>query len=382
MTVIIASAAVFVPPMVWSQANNTPQSSVQSASDTEYVYSQGGYVILNLPQGASYNRTNLRIGFMNVYENSTKGAENVLDVRVWVPETSRYSAIAFIDTNPTAINSLTEMYAGVPSLLPILVSSNDLKIWTQDHYAIVNLTTPVSVQWGDPNPQSIKNLNFTIPPMTLYFMTTGAVYQKQETPSSYPSGWNSTTTTWNAPGWASVLIPSWIGSAIPTAAIMQPTLNLVVTRPLEVTKPLDIVETAQASGSFNTLVQAIIAANLTNALKGNGPFTVFAPTDAAFNALPPGVLDALLANTTALTQVLLYHVAAGKLMASDVVNLSKCNDSSRRNVANKYYCRSGDDRSSYDHQDRHSLQQRSYTCNRQGVNNASRFEYRSNRTIL
>lgn len=80
----------------------------------------------------------------------------------------------------------------------------------------------------------------------------------------------------------------------------------------------DIVETAKANGSFTTLVQAITAANLVDTLKGTGPFTVFAPTDAAFNALPPGLLNALLANTTALTQVLKYHVASGTLYASDV----------------------------------------------------------------
>jgi uncharacterized surface protein with fasciclin (FAS1) repeats len=83
----------------------------------------------------------------------------------------------------------------------------------------------------------------------------------------------------------------------------------------------DIVETAKANGSFSTLVTALTAANLVDTLKGTGPFTVFAPTDAAFNALPAGLLDSLLANTTALTQVLTYHVVSGELMAADVTNL-------------------------------------------------------------
>lgn len=82
---------------------------------------------------------------------------------------------------------------------------------------------------------------------------------------------------------------------------------------------MDIVQTAQYY-KFSTLVTAVQAANLVNTLKGTGPFTVFAPTDAAFNALPPGVLNGLLANTTALTQVLTYHVVSGKLMASTVIN--------------------------------------------------------------
>jgi transforming growth factor-beta-induced protein len=86
-------------------------------------------------------------------------------------------------------------------------------------------------------------------------------------------------------------------------------------------QPKDIVETAEANGSFSTLVTALTAADLVDTLKGTGPFTVFAPTDAAFNALPAGLLDSLLANTTALTQVLTYHVVSGELMASDVTNL-------------------------------------------------------------
>jgi transforming growth factor-beta-induced protein len=86
-------------------------------------------------------------------------------------------------------------------------------------------------------------------------------------------------------------------------------------------QPKHIVETAEANGSFSTLVTALTAADLVDTLKGTGPFTVFAPTDAAFNALPAGLLDSLLANTTALTQVLTYHVVSGELMASDVTNL-------------------------------------------------------------
>ena len=82
----------------------------------------------------------------------------------------------------------------------------------------------------------------------------------------------------------------------------------------------DIVETAKANGSFSTLITALTTANLVDTLKGTGPFTVFAPTDAAFNALPTGLLNQLLANTTALTQVLTYHVVSGKLTAHDVAS--------------------------------------------------------------
>ncbi len=82
----------------------------------------------------------------------------------------------------------------------------------------------------------------------------------------------------------------------------------------------DIVDTAVAAGSFNTLVAAVQAAGLVDALKGEGPFTVFAPTDEAFAALPKETLDALLADPKALAEILTYHVLAGKVMAADVTD--------------------------------------------------------------
>jgi uncharacterized surface protein with fasciclin (FAS1) repeats len=79
----------------------------------------------------------------------------------------------------------------------------------------------------------------------------------------------------------------------------------------------DIVDTAKGAG-FNTLVTAVEAAGLTATLKGPGPFTVFAPTDAAFAKIPKAQLDALLKDKAALAKVLTYHVVAGKVMAADV----------------------------------------------------------------
>jgi uncharacterized surface protein with fasciclin (FAS1) repeats len=84
---------------------------------------------------------------------------------------------------------------------------------------------------------------------------------------------------------------------------------------------MDIVDTAVADGRFTTLATALTAAGLIDTLKGAGPFTVFAPTDDAFAKLPAGALDDLLTDKDALTQVLLYHVVPGSVMASDVVNL-------------------------------------------------------------
>ncbi len=83
----------------------------------------------------------------------------------------------------------------------------------------------------------------------------------------------------------------------------------------------DIVDTAVAAGSFNTLVAAVKEAGLVETLKSAGPFTVFAPTDAAFAKIPKAKLDALLKNKEALKKVLLYHVVAGNVMAKDVVTM-------------------------------------------------------------
>ncbi len=85
----------------------------------------------------------------------------------------------------------------------------------------------------------------------------------------------------------------------------------------------DIVQVAKGAGSFNTLLKAVQVAGLTKTLKGEGPFTVFAPTDEAFAKLPAGALDGLLHDPAKLKAVLLYHVVSGKVLAKDVVGLTE-----------------------------------------------------------
>ena len=80
----------------------------------------------------------------------------------------------------------------------------------------------------------------------------------------------------------------------------------------------DIVDTAVAAGQFNTLVKAVKAAGLSDTLKGDGPFTVFAPTDEAFAKLPAGTVESLLNDKEKLAQILTYHVVPGKVMSSEV----------------------------------------------------------------
>jgi len=105
-----------------------------------------------------------------------------------------------------------------------------------------------------------------------------------------------------------------------TVAALAVTLNIGQT---EAQEDLDIVDVAAGAGVFNTLVAAVQAAELVDVLKSDGPFTVFAPTDDAFAALPEGTVESLLLpeNKDLLTSILLYHVVSGSVLAADVIQL-------------------------------------------------------------
>lgn len=93
--------------------------------------------------------------------------------------------------------------------------------------------------------------------------------------------------------------------------------------PPSIDLPQDIVDTAIGAGTFTTLVAAVQAAGLEDTLRGDGPFTVFAPTDDAFNALPAGLVGKLLADTDTLSSILTYHVVSGEVDAATVVGLTE-----------------------------------------------------------
>ncbi|MBV8050988.1 MAG: fasciclin domain-containing protein [Acidobacteriaceae bacterium] len=101
------------------------------------------------------------------------------------------------------------------------------------------------------------------------------------------------------------------------------------------TQEKDVVDTAVAAGSFNTLVAALKAADLVGPLKSGGPFTVFAPTDAAFNKLPSGTVDSLLKpeNKEKLKAILTYHVVPGKVTAAEVTKLSSAKTLNGQTIA-------------------------------------------------
>lgn len=105
------------------------------------------------------------------------------------------------------------------------------------------------------------------------------------------------------------------------AAVIAAPLAAMAGSPSTMNAKKDIVDTAVAAGSFTTLAAALDAAGLVETLKGTGPFTVFAPTDAAFAKLPAGTVDGLLKDKAKLTSILTYHVVPGKVMAADVVKL-------------------------------------------------------------
>lgn len=122
---------------------------------------------------------------------------------------------------------------------------------------------------------------------------------------------------------ASLAIPVQAGKKCNGTKTVHQPAHRYITTAANPGKP-DIVDTAVKAGSFNTLVAAVKAAGLVETLKGDGPFTVFAPTDEAFAKLPKGTVESLLKpeNKKQLQAILTYHVIAGKVKAADVVKLS------------------------------------------------------------
>jgi uncharacterized surface protein with fasciclin (FAS1) repeats len=110
----------------------------------------------------------------------------------------------------------------------------------------------------------------------------------------------------------------------PKSILRTVSVALAMTLAATTARAADIVDTAVSAGSFKTLVAAVTAADLVSTLKSKGPFTVFAPTDAAFAKLPAGTLESLLKpeNKAKLVAILTYHVVPGKVMASDIAGKS------------------------------------------------------------
>lgn len=121
------------------------------------------------------------------------------------------------------------------------------------------------------------------------------------------------------------------------AVVAVAAMGLVVGSTAARSTEQNIVDTAISAGQFNTLVTALKAAGLVDTLKGPGPFTVFAPTDAAFAKLPAGTVEKLLKpeNKAQLTAILTYHVVPGTVMAADVVKLKEAKTVNGKMIAVK-----------------------------------------------
>ena len=122
------------------------------------------------------------------------------------------------------------------------------------------------------------------------------------------------------------LLPKTLFALLATAAFISLTATAMLTPSNNANAAQgDIVDVAVSAGQFNTLAAALQAADLVSTLQGEGPFTVFAPTDEAFAALPEGTVESLLKpeNRDQLISILTYHVVAGKVMAADVVSLTE-----------------------------------------------------------
>jgi len=154
--------------------------------------------------------------------------------------------------------------------------------------------SPVSVRHIGPPPAEAPLAGSLYPP---------SIFQRRSTPFFACS----TSTSTNHP-------------KSPKDNIMKKTLLALVVTSLIAANAFaaDIVDTAVSAGQFNTLAAALTEAGLVETLKGPGPFTVFAPTDAAFAKIPKADLDALLMDKAKLTAVLTYHVVSGSVMAADV----------------------------------------------------------------
>jgi len=130
-----------------------------------------------------------------------------------------------------------------------------------------------------------------------------------------------------------------LAACAPAVAVVEPAVipteaPAVEPEPVVEEEAQSIVDIAVSNPDFSTLVAALQAAELVDALSGEGPFTVFAPTNDAFAALPEGTLDSLLLpeNKQALTDILLYHVVSGNVLAADVVNLTEAETLLGKNV--------------------------------------------------
>jgi hypothetical protein len=227
---VILVVSVAVAAIAPAFAHQKPRSP--PVLDTEYVFGSGADVILQLPSGVPSHHTDLKFAVQHGNKQSTKGAEDVMSVFIWVPTRNAYTRLAIITDNPLTAESTKKMYAGmVTAQNIILVADNELEVWKKGDVLTANLTKAIPIIIGDPAPQWAKDLNFTLPPIALEFRGFDQTFREEESgafaPSPPYSGWTFSTASVNKPAWVRVWIRPWLGTTVYTTV---GTLNVQLTQ--------------------------------------------------------------------------------------------------------------------------------------------------------
>jgi len=219
LIVIIAVAAV-APAL----AHNKPDEESDSpAPGTQVAYYSGGDVTLQLPSPAvPSHHYNLRIVARDLDKRSYNGAEDYMVIYVWAPSYpggGRFVPVALISDNQAGVDFVKMIYTGYLIGLSqnvIKVEDKELEVWKEDDVLMANLTKAIDIKIGDPAPQYGKDLNFTLPPLTLEFRGFDEVFKEEGAPTTIPvgtgKGWTSQSTAWKKPAWVCAWIPAWLGS--------------------------------------------------------------------------------------------------------------------------------------------------------------------------
>lgn len=233
LAVIIAVAAV-TPTLAHNPC--TP-----SASGVLHSYGYSGDVIIQLPSPSTPSHPyNLRIVATHFDARSANGVEDYITVHVWAPNYQKGSfvAVACVSDAQAGVDFVKAMYTGAPfAQNTIKVADDELEMWKEGDILTVNLTKAIDIKIGNPFPQALKDLNFTLQPMTLEFRGFDEVFKDEGAPSTIPpslsgAGWTQQVTHWRQPAWVRVSIPAWIGSVVmPTVGTFNKKTVMTYTPP-------------------------------------------------------------------------------------------------------------------------------------------------------
>jgi len=217
LLVLILTASVAVVAVVPALAHNKPEDP--PAPGTLKSHGYGGYVLLQLPSPATPSHPyNLRLAASHFDERSANGEEDYLDIYVWSPQYpggSRFVWLGGITDSQEGFDFMKAMYTGyVGAEMTKKVEDKDIEISKKGDVLTVNLTKAIVYEIGNPWPQHLKDLNFTLPPMTLEFRGFDEIYKEEGAPTTLAppasgAGWTTQRTDWRKPAWVEVSIPAW-----------------------------------------------------------------------------------------------------------------------------------------------------------------------------